>query len=260
MNRYGKTRVIVCSDANELGRKAAGAVADAMRIVLSQKAEIRVVFAAGESQGTFLAALSKAPGLDWKRIICFNIDDFWDIRMPGKFTCGAQTTRELYRLVKPQTVNLVRFNAPDPEAECARFEALLRAQPLDIVCQGIGTSGHLALNEPGQCQFNDEMWVRLVELVPQSKKQLMADPNFKELGYIPEKGITMTIPAIFSAAQVYTMVPLALKKPILTQLAALTAPVELLPASILLEKEGTLFVDEDSCPDLWRGCQSEDRK
>ena len=93
--------------------------------------------------------------------------------------------------------------------------------------------------------------MRLIELVPQSKRQLIADPNFKELGYIPEKGITMTIPAILSAKSIYTIVPLALKKEIMTRLAATRTPTESLPASILLTKAGRLFVDHDSCPDSW---------
>lgn len=252
MTVYGKTKVVVCRNRDDLGRKSAAEVAAAMRDLLSERDEIRVVFAAGESQTSFLWFLAREPNLDWQRVVCFNVDDFWDVRMPEEFSCGAQTARELYLLVKPRAVNLVRFNAADPEAECARFEGLLREKPLDILCQGIGTSGHLALDEPDRCSFKDEKWVRLVELVPQSKKQLIADPNFKGLGYIPEKGITMTIPAILSAARVYTMVPLALKKPILTRLAGTSTPTESLPASILLSKEGLLFVDEDSCPDVWR--------
>ena len=210
-----------------------------------------MVFAAGESQTTFLRALAREPGIDWHRVVCFNVDDFWDVRMPERFSCGAQTMRELYQVVKPKAVNLVRFNAADPAGECARFEKLLRMQPIDLLCQGIGTSGHLALNEPGQCSFQDDQWVRLVELVPQSKKQLIVDPNFKDLGYIPEKGITATIPAILSAARIFTMVPYAIKKPILTRLAATTAPTESLPASIILTNEGRLFIDWDSCPDVW---------
>jgi len=252
MAMYGKTRVVVCKDAHDLGKKAAEQVAAEMREYLRAKNEIRMVFAAGESQDTFFYALAREPDLDWRRVVCFNIDDFWDVRMPEKFTCGAQTTRGLYRLVNPKAVNLVRFNAADPDAECARFETLLREKSIDILCQGIGTSGHLALNEPGQCSFKDKKWMRLVELVPQSKKQLIADPNFKELGYIPEKGLTMTIPAILSAARMHTIVPLALKKPILTRLAALALSDESLPASILHDREGMLYVDEDSCPDIWR--------
>lgn len=252
MNCYGSTEIVICDDNADLGRRSAAEVAAVLRQRLAGQAEVRMVLAAGESQSSFLAALAVQPGISWDRVVCFNIDDFWDVRMPERFSCGAQTTRELYAAVRPKAVHLVRCNAADPEAECERFAALLRAGPLDILCQGIGTSGHLALNEPDQCSFTDPRWVRLVGLVAQSKRQLIADPNFASLGYIPEQGITMTIPAIFSARRVFTIVPLALKKPILTRLAATLQPTTALPASILREHPGRLFVDRDSCPDAWR--------
>lgn len=248
---YGKTRITVCKDVAELGVMAASLVGKKLTELLAKQKTVRAVFAAGESQESFLKALAKGYGIDWQRVECFNIDDFWDTRMTEQFTCGHQTTRQLYRQVKPMSVDLVQFNAPDPQAECDRYEALLRARPIDILCQGIGTSGHLALNEPGETDFHDTRWVRLVNVAEQSKRQLQVDPNFQALGYIPEKGITMTIPAILSATHCCTMVPFALKKPILTRLAAVRQAVKYLPASILLEKEGVLFVDKDSCPEAW---------
>jgi glucosamine-6-phosphate deaminase len=254
---YGKTEVFVCRDNHDLGLQAAQAVAETMRRLLAVQDEIRAVFAAGESQSSFLTALARERDIDWKKVTCFNIDDFWDPRMPEAFTCGWQTRRELYDQVQPRAVNLVKFNAADPEAECRRFAQLLQEKPIDLLCQGIGTSGHLALNEPDQCAFDNPKWVRLVSLVEQSKRQLIADPNFKALGYIPEKGITMTIPAILAARHCFTMVPLGLKKNILTRLAVLNRPSIALPASILLESNGRLFVDDDSCPDVWRGASQQ---
>jgi glucosamine-6-phosphate deaminase len=250
---YGKTEIVLCDDNNDLGKKSACAVAKTMIDLLAEKEELRIVLAAGESQSSFLNALAGETGIDWRRVVCFNIDDFWDIRMPEKFTCGYQTAKELYQKINAKSVNLVRFNAVDPEAECRRFEKLLREKPVDILCQGIGTSGHLALDEPFDTDFNDERWVRLVNIAAQSKKQLKADPNFEALGYIPEKGITMTIPAILAARHCYTMVPLKLKKEILTKLSNTDVATEALPASILLTRNGVLFVDRDSCPDYWLG-------
>ncbi len=58
----------------------------------------------------------------------------------------------------------------------------------------------------------------------------------------------MTIPALLSAECIFTMVPLALKRPILERLFALQEPTESLPASILLNVEGVLYVDRNSCP------------
>jgi len=249
MVRYGKTVVVVCLDAKDLGRRAAADVAAKIRELLSQQDEIRMVFAAGESQITFLDALAAEPRVDWKRIVCFNMDDFYDPGMPEEFTCASQTRKQLYDKVRPKRVHVVAYNAPDPEEEAKRFESIVReGGGIDILCQGIGTSGHLALNEPHETDFEDKSWVRVVRLAEQSKIQLRDDPNFKALGYIPEMGITMTIPLLVSARHIFTMVPLGLKRPILERLFALKSPSDELPASILSQCDGTLYLDRDSSP------------
>ena len=154
--------------------------------------------------------------------------------MPEQYSCGYQTRKQLYDKVGPREFHVLRFDAPDPLQEAQRFESLLRSTGrIDILCQGIGTSGHLALNEPHETDFNDSLWVRVVDVTEQSKRRLIDDPNFKGLGYIPDKGITMTIPAFRQARSVYTMVPLALKRDILTKLMHTPEPTNALPASVL---------------------------
>ncbi len=246
---YGNTRVVLCEDEKELGRQAAADVSGKIRELLVDREEIRIIFAAGESQMTFLDALAGEKDIDWQRIVCFNMDDFYDTGMPEEFTCGFQTRKQLYEKVRPGRVHLVRFNAPDPEEEARRFEAVMRDEgDFDILCQGIGMSGHLALNEPFDTDLEDKEWVKVVNLAEQSMIQLRDDPNFKELGYIPAKGITMTIPAMMSAKHIFTMVPLGLKRPILEKLFALNRPTAELPASVLLRADGTLYIDRNSCP------------
>ncbi len=246
---YGKTAVVVCQDDRELGVRAASDVARTMRDLLAERDEIRIVFSAAESQVTFLDALVNEEGIDWNRVVCLNVDDLHDVRMPETYTCGYLTKVHLYDKINPLRVHLIRHDAPDPEAEAERFEDVLREEGgIDIMCQGIGTSGHLALNEPGTTDFNDARWVRVVEIAEQSKRQLLEDPHFMELGYIPEIGITMTIPALRSALHRFTMVPYANKRPIIEKLFEQKAATTELPASILLDLDGTLYLDSESCP------------
>ena len=248
--RYGKTRIHLSPDASQLGRDSAAAVAEVMKQCLAAQDEIRVIFAGGESQTTFLEHLAEEPGLDWQRGVCFNMDDFWDVRLPDEYSVGYFTITKLYGKVHPKEVHLVRYNAPDPEAEAARYEALLRgAGPFDILCQGIGRSGHLAFNEPGQADFDDQRWVRVMEIVDISKQQLLEDPSFMGLGYIPEKGISMTIPAMLTATHRFTMVPYSTKRPIMSRVLAEPAPTTDLPATILSRFDSTVFLDQDSCPE-----------
>jgi len=247
--RYGKTEITICEDEFDLGDRASVAVAATMRELLGGQEEIRMILAAGESQITFLDALAKQREIEWNRVVCFNMDDFWAPNIPEELTCGYQLRRQLYDKVRPKSFHLVRFNAPDAALEAIRYERVLRsAGPIDILCQGIGTSGHLAFNEPGQTNFHDAAWVRVVDITEQSRKQLSTDPNFRDLPRIPDKGITMTIPAMLSASHVFTIVPLALKRAIVTGLLATPEPNEDLPASILSTVEGRLFLDRNSCP------------
>jgi glucosamine-6-phosphate deaminase len=247
--RYGKTEITICEDEFDLGARASAAVAATMRELLGRQSEIKMILAAGESQITFLDALAKQRGIDWSRVVCFNMDDFWAPNIPEELTCGYQLRSQLYDKVKPRRFHRVRFDAPDAAVEASRFEQVLRAEsPIDILCQGIGTSGHLAFNEPGQSDFQDRTWVRVVDVAEQSRRQLASDPNFRDLPRIPEKGITMTIPALLSASHVFTIVPLALKRDIVARLFAISQPTEDLPASILFTVEGTLFLDWNSCP------------
>ena len=246
---YGKTNIVLCRDFEDLGQRAGADVAAVMRELLGRQDEIRMVFAAAESQITFLDSLAPQPDLDWSRVVCFNMDDFWEPKLSSTFTCGRQTKTQLYDKVKPKAFHLIDANAADPQIEAERFESILKQNlPLDILCQGIGTSGHLALNEPGITRFDDPAWVKVVDIAEQSKRQLREDPNFKELGYIPEKGITMTISALRTARHVFTMVPLALKRDVLTRVLSTPEPDENLPATILSLLAGNLYVDKDSCP------------
>ncbi len=247
---YGKMNIIVCDDNADLGKRSAADVAARLRRILDEQAKARLMVATGESQMTFLDTLASEPGIAWDRVVLFDVDDFWEPRMPERFTCAYQLTRQLCARVAPGEVHLVRFDAADPNAEAVRFATLIAEQgPLDIACLGIGTSGHLAFNEPGSTDFDDRATVRVVTICAQSKQQLRGDPNFKQLGYIPEKGITVTIPTLLSACHLYIMVPLALKRNIMTRLLATRQPTPALPASILSRVEGTLYVDQDSSPD-----------
>jgi len=250
IQNYGKTRVVLCKDERDLGRRAALDVARLMRSLLERQDWVRIIFAAGESQMTFLDALAKERELDWGRAICFNMDEFCDVRMPEEFTCGHQLKVQLFEKVKPARVYLLRHDPPDPEQEARRFEDLIRQEgQMDILCQGIGTSGHLAFNEPHDVDFEDTRWVRVVDISEQSKRQLLEDPNFRQLGYIPGQGITMTLPALLSARSIFTIVPLGLKRSILTRLFKESSPTTALPASILSTVEATLYVDRNSCPE-----------
>jgi glucosamine-6-phosphate deaminase len=48
------------------------------------------------------------------------------------------------------------------------YAAMLNAAPIDIVCCGIGTNGHLAFNDP-PADFDDPLTVKVVDLDAQCR-------------------------------------------------------------------------------------------
>jgi len=65
------------------------------------------------------------------------------------------------------------------------YEKLLCPHSPDISYLGIGISGHCAFTEPEQSFFDDPQRVRIINVSEASKKQLLEDPNFQRLGFIP---------------------------------------------------------------------------
>ena len=247
--RFGKTELVVCESYQALGVQAARDVSATLRKLLECQPEVRIIFAAAESQATFLDALALEPGIAWSRVVCFSMDEFWGPHLPEAVTCFHQLQRQLYGKVRPKAWFAPRFNAPSVDVEASVFASTFEAhQPIDILCQGIGRSGHLALNEPGTTRFDDPRTVRVVEVCEESIRQLRDDPHFRDAADELKKGITLTIPALMSARNIFTMVPLATKRPILEQILALPEASESLPASIIRNYPGRLYLDRDSCP------------
>lgn len=238
--------VYVGKDDAQIADRAAADFAAVAHERLEQTPEINVVFAGAESQMMFHRALARRTDIPWHRIHAFAVDDFWSPGLPEACAVAAEPKRELYAHVRPASVNVIDPSAPDAEAEALRYEALIRAHPPHIACIGIGCSGHLALNEPGDTHFSETRWARVVEICEASKRQLEVDPNFCMLPAIPEKGITLTIPAILHATTILTLVPYAIKAPIVRRF--FESPVsEDMPATILKQHPGTrLYLDRDS--------------
>jgi len=244
--KTGKLMVQVYPDYKEMSATAANDAGNCIKGVLNQKDEINIVFSGALSQQEFHKYLAKIPGIDWNRINAFSVDEFYCPQMQKSCTVAQQPIRDLYNAVNPKSINLINYKAENIEQECRRYDELIRNNPPDIACLGIGRSGHIALNEPGQTDFNDASWVRSVNIPQQSKDQLMKDPNFLDQGFIPDKGITITLPALMQSLYIFVVVPFKEKSEIIKSFF-LSGITEALPATILKTKENaTLYLDRES--------------
>jgi glucosamine-6-phosphate deaminase len=143
-------------------------------------------------------------------------------------------------------VNYVQSDAADIDAECARYEGLLKAAPLDIVSLGIGENGHIAFNDPHEAKFNDKRWVRQTSLDDICRQQQVNDGEFSGIDQVPKKALTLTIPALMSCKSVIGIVPNRRKaRAVYNTLYGSIS--ETCPASILrTHKDAVLFIDRDA--------------
>ncbi len=229
-----------------MGIAACEEAAACLRELLDQKDEINAIFAAAPSQNEFLAALSTAEGIDWGRINAFHMDEYIGLEENAPQRFGNFLKEHIFSLVGFKTVNYINGGAADIEAECERYAGLLKSNPVDIVFLGIGENGHIAFNDPHVADFNDSKIIKSVELDLVCRQQQVNDGCFASLDKVPTHALSLTIPALISAAHMFCIVPAA------TKAQAVKATVEgeiseTCPASILRNHaHATLYIDADS--------------
>ena len=239
-------KVKIFRDRKEMGEAAGWAVAEKMREILKSKKPLSMVFASAPSQNEFLEELGQSLGIDWSEVTALHLDEYVGLSSEAPQSFAHFLREKLFEKVHPGRVFYLNGMAGDLEAECQRYVTLLKKHPLDIACIGIGENGHLAFNDPPFADFHDLYLVKIVELDTISRKQQVHDGCFQSLKDVPEKAITLTIPAILSASFIYCMVPGPTKAEAVRR--AIQGPISTsCPASILrTHSNAILFLDEDS--------------
>jgi glucosamine-6-phosphate deaminase len=197
--------VFVSESRGLLGQLAAHHIAEALRQCLREKAQLRLILAAAPSQSEMLAALRIEKDIDWRRITAFHMDEY--IGLP------ENAPQRFANWLKAEFVNhvpLARFESinpgNNPEVACQAYTALLAQAPIDLALLGIGTNGHLAFNDP-PADLQDPLAVKVVALDRMCREQQVLDGCFAAFDEVPRHAITLTIPTLLSARQLFCCVP-----------------------------------------------------
>lgn len=197
--------IYVSDSRAELGERAARHIACSLRSGLQEKRHLNVIFAAAPSQSEMLAALLREPGIDWRRVTAFHMDEYIDLPANAPQRFAAWLERAFFDHVPLAGVHLIRPGA-DADAACLAYASLLAESPADIVLLGIGTNGHLAFNDP-PADLNDPLLVKIVELDRMCREQQVLDGCFKALDDVPKRAITLTIPTLLAGHELFCCVP-----------------------------------------------------
>jgi glucosamine-6-phosphate deaminase len=237
-------------DRTLLGLGAAAAVASFIREKQKVQPQVSTIFAAAPSQNEFLASLALQSGINWRRIIAFQMDEYVDLPLLAPQRFSTYLRLHLFDRVNPGRVEYLEVTAENVAKVISKYTSLLHEFPPDISCTGVGENGHLAYNDPPFARFDEPEKVKLVPLTQRSRQQQVNDGHFPELSLVPHRALTLTIPALLTAPFLSCVVPSDRKAEAIQQM--LTGPITAeCPASILRNyPRATLFLDEDSAGSL----------
>jgi glucosamine-6-phosphate deaminase len=202
-----KLKVKIYETRSEMGIQAAYEVSEKIKELLLKQDTVNIIFAAAPSQNEFLDSLSQKEGIDWNRINGFHMDEYVGLEDDAPQRFGHFLKERIFGKVSFNKVHYINGNADNPEVECKRYAELLTQFPADIVCMGIGENTHIAFNDPHLADFNDLVLVKRVTLEEMSRQQQVHDDCFARIEEVPVSAITLTVPALLQAENIFCMVP-----------------------------------------------------
>lgn len=240
----GKLIVKIYPSRKEMGAGAAVEAAAAIRQVIESKGSCNIIFAAAPSQNEFLASLIQQE-INWNLCNAFHMDEYIGLSPEAPQGFGNFLKRAIFDKVPFQNIYLISdYGSSTTAAE--KYSELLKENPPDVVCMGIGENGHIAFNDPHVAHFDDAELIKVVELDEKCRLQQVNDGCFASLSEVPTHALTLTIPVLTSVKHLFCMVPGELKAEAVK--ATVTGEIrEMLPASILrIHNNATLYLDIDS--------------
>ena len=148
-------RVIIEPDYAQLSRWAARYVADKINAAKpTSEKPFKLGCPTGSSPlGLYqnLIELYKAGKVSFQNVITFNMDEYVGLpeNHPESYHSFMWNNFFNHIDIKKENVHILNGNAPDLAAECASYEAAIKAAGgIDLFMGGIGPDGHIAFNEP----------------------------------------------------------------------------------------------------------------
>ena len=239
-----KLTTYVYETRSEMGKAAGKAAAEAINGIIAKKGYANVIFAAAPSQNETLAALL-AEEVDFSKIHAYHMDEYAGLGLEDEQSFARYLSDHIFSRAPFASVNYLPARLDADEA-CEAYADLLRKNPPDVVCMGIGENGHIAFNDPPVADFNDTKLVKKVALDDTCRMQQVHDGCFPTFDDVPKYALTLTVPALMSAAHLICTVPAP------TKANAVKAMLEgeygeVCPATALRRHSSArMFLDKDS--------------
>lgn len=168
--------------------------------------------------------------ISFRQTTTFNLDEYVGLPEEHPESYHNYMDRHLFRHIDlpREQAHIPDGNAPDLQAECARYNKLLEdAKQIDLQLLGIGHNGHIGFNEPDHALVSGTHIVALREETRRANARF-----FPSIDDVPTHALTMGVGTILKAKTIVLVVRGADKAEIVHQ--ALTGPIRTeIPASLL---------------------------
>lgn len=190
--------VIIAKSYDEMSKKAF----EIMKATIKEKKNAVLGLATGSTPiGLYreMIADHKACGTSYAEVSTFNLDEYVGLDYSSDQSYVYFMREHLFDHIdiKLENTNIENGKAADPAAECARYNALLAENTVDLQILGIGSNGHIAFNEPGTPFDSVTHVVDLTETTIKDNSRL-----FNSIDDVPKQAFTMGLSNIMTAKKI----------------------------------------------------------
>lgn len=157
--------------------------------------------------GTYkaLIRLHEAGKLSFRNVVTFNMDEYVGLpeNHPESYHSFMWNNFFSHIDIRPENVNILNGNAPDPVKECEDYERRMASYGgIDLFMGGVGPDGHIAFNEPGSSLTSR---TRMKSLTTDT---IIANSRFfdNDVNKVPKTALTVGVGTVMDAREVMILV------------------------------------------------------
>ena len=196
-----------------------------------------------------LVAAHQAGRVSFEHVVTFNMDEYVGIPQDHPESYHSFMWKNFFSHIdiKKENVHILNGNASDLEAECAAYEAAIRAAGgIDLFLGGIGPDGHIAFNEPGSSLASR---TRMKTLTTDT---IIANSRFfdGDVNKVPKTALTVGVGTVMDAREVLILVNGHGKARALQQAVEGSVNQMWTITALQLHPKGIIVCDEAACIEL----------
>ncbi|HCM62501.1 MAG TPA: glucosamine-6-phosphate deaminase [Morganella sp. (in: Bacteria)] len=197
-------RLIPLARAQDVGQWSAQYIADKINAFKPTAARPFVLGlpTGGTPLATYkaLIVLHQTGVVSFRHVVTFNMDEYIGLpeAHPQSYHSFMHENFFNHIDIPAENINLLNGNAPDTDAECARYEDKIKAYGgVQLFMGGVGNDGHIAFNEPGSSLASR---TRVKTLTPETR---IANSRFfdNDINKVPKYALTVGVGTLMDAKE-----------------------------------------------------------